>query len=271
MNATVTEDDGQALVELLFVIIICFILAVGIYEIGALFHNVTVVNKALSSAAGYAAEGARYPRIQQVMVEETENLLSGAFLAQRVSPKGLILEIWNPRTNTKLGASSAGSATYRDQCEEKLIPRRETVTPYLFWARGYSIRVGIEYGIGVYVPFLGPITVDTVLAQSKVVQNQNDTDRDGLSDEWEAEYVDWALDEDGDTEWGHPKHRDGVGFLDSDNNVDVDGDGVEENADPEPYDFNDNQVEDKFDKSNNLLEYNPLMGPRGWHANFSCS
>lgn len=265
-----TAEDGQALVELLAVIVICFMLAVGIYEAGAVFHNVAVVNKALSSAAGYAAQGAPYPVIQNFVVEEAENLLSGAFLTQRVSPKGLILEVWNPRTNTKLGAHSTSGMTYRDQCELVFPPGRDTVTPYLFWTQGFTVRVGIEYQVGIYLPFLGPITLDTVLAQTKVIQTHNDSDRDGLADEREAEYVQWGLLQDGDTTWKHPRHRDQVEFYDSDNNVDVDGDGVDLEPDPEPYDFDNNGIEDRFDKSDNLLRYNPLIGPDGWLPAFPC-
>lgn len=270
MNYDNSGDDGQALVELLAVIVICFILAIGIYEIGALFHNVSVVNKALSSAASYAAEGAPYPALQAVVVEEAENLLAGAFLMQRVSPRGLILEVWNPRTGTKLGASTSGSFDYRDQCETVFGPRRKTVTPYLFWARGYTLRVGVEYEVGVYIPLLGPMTIDTVLAQSKVIQSQNDTDRDGLNDEREVEYVHWALDQDGDTEWKHPRHRDDAGFFDTENNVDVDGDGADLETDTEPYDFDNDGVEDKVDQLDNRMRYNPLLGPDGWHPAFSC-
>lgn len=273
----VAEDDesGQALVELMLVVLVSMMIGFAIYEAGTLIHNVSVMNKAVNSASNFAARGASYERIQEQVSAEAENLLSGAFLAQTVSSEpGLVLEVWNPETEMKLGTSTNSEHSYRRQCAESLPPERRGVTPYLFWAQGYELHVGVRYEIGFYVPFLAPITVDIVIADSSRIATQNDLDRDGLVDSREVEYVQWALSEKADaagmasdTQWTHPVHRDETAVLDSSGpDVDIDGDGDTMGVDPQPYDHDNDNLEDKFDKAeptdrDNRLTMNPLMGP----------
>lgn len=271
-----TDEEGQALVELMLIVLVTVMVGFGIYEAGALLHNISVMNKAMNSASNYAARGATYERIQEQVSEEAENLLSGAFLAQTVtSDPGLVLEVWNPETGTKLGTHTGSGHTYRSQCPESFAPGRQGVTPYIFWAQGYELRVGVRYEIGFYVPFLAPVTIDTVVSGSTRIAAQNDLDRDGLVDSREAEYVDWAMTKKAnasgmisDTQWKHPVHRDEYDTLDSNHGptLDIDDDGVPWPNDDQLYDRDNDGTEDKFDKAeasdrDNHLTMNPLVGP----------
>jgi hypothetical protein len=254
---------------------ICFILGYGIYEVGALFHNLSVMNKAVSSSANYATRGASYSKVQNQLIQESENLIGGVFLEQTItSDPGVVLEVWNPETNTKLGASTKGNHTYRPQCSESFPPHENGVTPYLFWAQGYVLKVGVNYKIGVYIPFIGLLSVDTTIADAKRIVTSNDIDRDGMVDTHEAEYVDWAMTKkakagvSSDTKWVNPVHRDEISRFDTaeDPSLDIDGDSIPQVNDTAPYDANNNNVEDRFDKAekndrNNHLTMNPLIGP----------
>lgn len=267
-------EDGQALVELMFVVILSFLIGIGIYEVGALVHNLSIMNKALSSASNYASRGAPYSKIKETVVVESNNLIGGAFLEQTLGQDfGVIVEVWNPETNTKLGAYTEGPYTYRKQCSGSLPPNEEYVTPYLFWANGYEIRVGVEYKIGIYVPFIYSIVTSPTLSSSQRINAQNDLDRDGMVDYREAGYVDWAMDQKSsyllisDTQWTHPVHRDETATLDSrGGNNDIDGDGNPVSGDTFPFDRDNDGVQDKFDKAEpsameNRMTMNPLIGP----------
>jgi hypothetical protein len=273
-NNRYSNSDGQALVELMLVVVLSFILGIGFYEVGALVHNISVMNKGLSSAANYASRGAPYSKIKEVMLTESKNLLGGAFLEQEVSDDfGLILEVWNPETDSKLGTYTEGNYTYRPTCSKRLPPEKKYVTPYIFWANGYEIRVGVEYDIGIYIPFLGVMSISPTLTSAKRITAQNDIDRDGMVDSREATYVDWALDKKSslllisDTQWRHPVHRDETATLDSKSmNNDLDGDGFSVSGDTYPFDRNNDGVQDKFDKAeatnrDNMMTMNPLVGP----------
>lgn len=262
------EEDGQALVELMFVVIFCFILGVGIFETGALVNNLSIMNTAMETAANHAAAGAPYERIQEVAVRESVNLMSGPFLAQTVSEDGIIVEVWHPERNHKLGADDQNGTGYRPHCNDWLLPRRASVSPYIFWSQGYEIRVGINYKIGFYLPFLGTVDLDMLISESKTIDAENDLDRDGLNDHYEVEYVQWAMRQDGAGNWVHPVHRDGTGNFTT-SAADFDGDGV--SNDDLPFDFDNDGTEDKLDKGDNQLQYNPLMGPTGWKPGFPCS
>lgn len=264
MNQSVRSDSGQALVELLFVILFCFILGVGIFEAGVLINNLSIMNTAMDTTAKYAAAGASYDKLQEIVLRESSNLLSGASLVQDISDEGLVVMVWHPEKDVLLGASGSG----RSQCRTTFLPEHESSTPYLLWAEGYEIRVGAKYAVGFKLPFLGPITVDTVVWGSQLIDSENDLDRDGLRDQYEAEYVQWALAEKGAGAWTHPVHRDGTGEFTTNPSTDVDGDGV--SNDGQPYDFDNDGVEDKFDNGDNLLTYNPLVGPDGWHSDVPC-
>lgn len=261
MNPTLRSESGQALVELLFVILFCFILGVGIFEAGVLINNLSIMNTAMDTTAKYAAAGAPYDKLQDVVLRESTNLLSGASLVQDISDEGLVVTIWHPEKGVLLGSG-------RSQCKTIFIPNHKSATPYLFWAEGYEIRVGAQYAVGFKLPFLGPITVDTVVWGSQLVDAENDLDRDGLRDQYETEYVQWAMAEENAGAWLHPVHRDGTGAFTTNPSTDVDGDGV--SNDDLPYDFDNDGVEDKLDNGDNLLSYNPLVGPDGWHPDVSC-
>lgn len=262
------SESGQALIELIFVILFCFILGVGIFESGVLINNVSIMNTAMDITAKYAASGASYERLQDVINRESNNILTGATLIQEVSDQGLVVQVRNPKENVPLGSFQGGGLSVHSQCKNIFTPRENTITPYMFWAEGYEIRVGVEYGIGFEIPFLGPITVDTTVWGSQLIDAENDLDRDGMRDQFEPEYVQWAMAADGAGSWRHPVHRDGTGELISDPGADMDGDGVAD--DKSPYDYDNDGTEDKFDKGDNLMEYNPLMGPNGWNAVVPC-
>jgi len=248
-------EAGQALVEMLIIMLVCIMMGVGIYEAGAFFHNVSVINAAVETGATYASRGAPYGRIQRAVERETLNLLSGAFLSQFIPERGIIVEIWNPRTNEVLAPTTES---------DRFPPKREFVAEYLFWAQGYEARVGVNYRIGIYIPFLRAIVVEQTIASTRTIQVTNDLDRDGMVDSREASYLDWRRAVDGLSAWQHPMHRDHGDTLDTDADVDIDGDGFMTDSDTYPYDFDNDGMEDKFDAGNNDLSYNPVVGPGGW-------
>jgi hypothetical protein len=116
---------------------------------------------------------------------------------------------------------------------------------------------------------MGPLTVDGLVWGSQRISAENDLDRDGLRDQYEVEYVQWAMAEEGAGRWKHPVHRDETGDFTSDPDADHDGDGV--SGDSLPYDYDNDSLEDKMDVEDNLLDYNPLVGPLGWHPDVPCS
>lgn len=222
-----SSEEGQAFVELMAVIMICTIMGFGIYEAGVLFHNVNVMNNVMELGASHAARGAPWPEVQQVIYDEGTNLMDGAFLEYKLpdapgNTSNIIVEIWNPRTDEPLVTEYTPNAS-------KFEPRRERIVPYMFWAQGYEIRVGTHLEIGIYVPFIRAFTLSTEIVGSRTIQASNDSDRDGMFDQYESEYGDWyaeegfGLHDDGDR-WKHPVHRDGYGVVDSDSTANVDGD-----------------------------------------------
>ena len=268
MNEFNQSESGQALVELLFVILFCFVLGIGIFESGVLINNISIMNTAMDTTAKYAAAGAPYEKLQDVVIRESNNLLAGASLVQEISEEGLVVQVWHPEYDVKLGSYSGGGTSARPQCNQTLTPENSSTTPYLFWTEGYEIRVGVRYGIGFKLPFMEPITVESLVWGSKLIDAENDLDRDGLRDQYEVEYVQWAMAADSAGSWRHPIHRDGTGEFTTNPSTDVDGDGV--SNDSLPFDYDNDEREDKLDKEDNLLEYNPLVGPDGWHSAIPC-
>jgi len=265
------EESGQALVELLLVILISLMIGIAIYETGALLHNLSVLDEAAHTAVVYASHGADYDTLRDAVNREAVNLMAGGFLEQTVPRGGLIVEVWNPHYDRVLGH---GGSPSRSQCHEAFSPGRSNVAPYMFWARGYEIRVGLIYRIGFYIPFLKPITTQTVISESAIIQASNDLDRDGMNDHWEVAYVEGAMRAPvtSDTPWKHPQHRDGADtYYDVSRGVDIDGDGMPIADDDRPYDRDNNNVEDQFERdpgdgSVNKMEFSPLMGPAGWRV-----
>lgn len=222
------ENDGQALIELMGIIVICTMIGFGIYEAGVLFHNVSVLNQAMETASLYAAQGAPVDEIRSVVYDEAENLMGGALLEQRVlradDASSIIVEIWNPRTDRSL-------VTEYTPNEQKFAPRKTHIAPYLFWAQGYEIRVGVYYQIGIYVPFVKTFALTTSIVGSRTIDAPNDTDRDGMVDSQEVEYLGWWLEQQG-KKWVHPVHRDGYDTMDTTDGADIDGDTAVEGIQP---------------------------------------
>jgi Flp pilus assembly protein TadG len=280
VNRTVSNEDGQALVELAFVLVFTLMVGYGFYEVGALIHNLSVMQKSIDTVADYATKGASIEKLREEMIESSENLLSTAFIQQDIGEKGIIIEIWNPHTGQKLGAYSENGLNYREQCSQTLAPRSRHVTPYIFWARGYEFRLGVRYTVGIFIPFLGNLITVRTMSSTRTMRSQNDLDRDGLVDSREANYVNWRMNQPGGPgdDWTHPRHRDSNPNYDSDAGVDIDGDGNSISSDTAPYDYNNNGTGDMFEPASasagvmtNLLYYNPLVGPDGWDPDFPCS
>ncbi len=236
--------SGQALVELVAIIIICLLMAFGIFELGAYLHNISVLHRSTDNASLYASYGAPIERIKEVFELESANLLSTPFLYQQLDLDQLFVEIWNPYSGEKIAPLDSTDFPFD---KPRLEPAIEGVASYLFWAQGYEIRVGLAYRVGIYIPFLGPLALSRPIGSTRVIQTSNDLDRDGLVDAWEPGYLLYYLDQTGDTEWIHPSHLDYTGQFDADINVD--------------YDYNNSGIENKFDAGNNLLYQNPAVGP----------
>jgi len=147
-------ERGQALVELMVVILISLMVGIGIYEAGAFFHNVSVINRAVETGASYASYGADFETVRDVIHRETLNLISGAFLSQFIPEQGVIVEVWNPISGNKLAPSSHA---------DEFPPNRRTVAEYMFRAQGYEIRVGVIYRIGITVPLVRNIVVEQTI------------------------------------------------------------------------------------------------------------
>ncbi len=249
------SENGQALVEMVVIVVLALMIGIGIYETGVFLHNVSVLNAAVDHAATYASWGAPVEKIEAALVREGRNLLVGAFSRQEFDPDGIIIEVWNPVAGEKIAPT---------EFSEEFMPNRSRVAEYMFWAEGYRIKVGLNYRAGIYIPFAGPVTIPfTTIVSSRTIQASNDIDRDGMVDHYEAEYIAHALALEGDTIWKHPVHRDKTGKLDGPD-VDIDGDGTIAAEDDYPYDFTNDGTEDKFAPGQNRLDYNPVIGPRGW-------
>lgn len=257
----VAGQDGQALIELMLIVVLCIIIGFGIYEGGILFHNISVMNRGISRAASYAAHGASMEHINRSVTHEAKNLMGSAWIAQRADTEGIKVQIVNTENDTLIGPTQ-----YSDLFE----PGKQLVTSYLFWAQGYEVRVSLGYRIAWNLPYIRTFYVPLRITGSQAILAPNDIDRDGLVDHREQAYVEYALAEDyptgysnGDTVWIHPVHRDGYDTLDTDPDADVDGDSLTTN-DTFPYDFDNDAVEDKYDPGDNQMEYNPRLGPTGW-------
>jgi len=249
------NQGGQAMVEMILVVIISLMIGIGIYEAGAFLHNVSVLSAAVEHAATYASYGAPVEKVEEALIREGRNLLAGAFSHQKFDPQGIIIEVWNPVTREKIAPT---------EYSEEFRPYRSRIAEYMFWAAGYEIRVGLNYRAGVYIPFAGPLTIPfTTIVSARTIQAANDIDRDGMVDHYEVEYIAQALAIEGDTTWKHPVHRDKTGKIDGPD-VDIDGDGMIAAEDEYPYDFKNDGIEDKFAPGENRLDYNPVIGPRGW-------
>lgn len=211
-------EGGQALVELMGIVVICLMIGFGIYEAGVLFHNVSVINQSMETASLYAAQGARMDKIQDLIYDEAGNLMGGALLEQRIieadEGSNIIVEIWNPATDEPL-------VTEYTPNQEEFGPRMKNVAPYMFWAQGYEIRVGVYYQIGIYVPFLKAFEISLPIVGSRTIDAPNDIDRDGMVDSREVEYIAYDIYPD---EWEHPKHRDNYDTMDTTSGAEIDGD-----------------------------------------------
>ncbi|MFB6354998.1 MAG: TadE/TadG family type IV pilus assembly protein [bacterium] len=231
------SESGQAMIELLGIMFICIMIGVGIYEAGSFFHNVSVMNHAMENAATYAAQGAPMDEIKEMVEREGANLMAGALLQQTIlmedtdsdTASSIIVEIVNPRTNKTL---THGYRDYEDIHGpfdgEDYSPNRENIAPYVFWAQGYEVRVGVYYRIGIYVPFVKSFVVEQPIVGSRIIQASNDVDRDGLVDSQEIELFGEEMDQDGQA-WDHPKHRNDDSpsehdVLDSDSTARIDMD-----------------------------------------------
>ncbi len=243
-NLIVGQQSGQAIVELAVVIFVCLAMAFGIFEIGVYIHNISVLNRAADSASLYASYGAPIENIEEVFVSESSNLLYSAFIYQELDTAQLFVDIYNPYTGDKIAPLETTDFPF-DQ--PRLEPARELIAPYLFWAQGYEIEIGLNYLVGFQIPFLRALTASRPIVSRRVIQTANDLDRDGLVDSWEAGYLLWFLDQTGDTEWVHPSHLDYTGEVDSVIQPD--------------YDHSGSGIENKFDPGNNLLYQNPAIGP----------
>jgi hypothetical protein len=257
-------DGGQALVEVLVIMIICLMIGVGIYEAGAFFHNVAVMNSAVESAATVASHGAPFRKVERIVVRESKNLLAGAFLSQYIPEKGVIVEVWNPVSGNQLAPT---------QHADQFHPGEPFVAEAMFRARGYEVRVGVIYRIGITMPFLQPIVVEQTIVGTRTIQSPNDIDRDGMVDSQEAALLQSCT----GNSWSHPVHRDQQNTLDAESGADIDGDGLAGGSDSLPYDFNNNGIEDRMDEDNrqgpreNDLIFNPVVGPNDWSSLPGCS
>jgi len=257
------ECSGQALVELLLVVVVALMFAFGIFELGVYVHNLAVLSRTADNAAHYASYAAPLPRLEEVFSRERANLLPTAFSYQDYDPDEITVEIYNPHENRRLAPLETDEFPFD---EPRLAPGKENVAPYLFWTQGYRIVVSVDYAVGIKIPFLPPLTFNQRVRGSQIIQVSNDIDRDGLVDSWEAGYVLYYLNEiyEGggvDREWVHPSHRDYTGQLDTVGDPDIDGDGLAKSEDEYPYDYTNDGIEDKFDVGNNRLYQNPAVGP----------
>lgn len=251
------SEEGQALVELLVIMLICLMMGIGIYEAGAFFHNVAVLNRAVETGATMASHGAPFTEVENAIVQESKNLLAGAFLSQTIPENGVMIEVWNPISGNQIAPTQQATEFH---------PGKPNVAEAMFRAQGYEVRVGVMYRIGILIPFLPPIVVDQTIVGTRTIQSPNDTDRDGMVDSQEAGLLQWCT---GDS-WSHPVHRDLQDTMDTDPGADIDGDGLSGGGDSMPYDFNNNATEDRFDEDNrqgpseNDLQLNPVVGPNDW-------
>lgn len=188
------REGGQALIELLAVVVIFSFLGIATLEAAVLYRNLNVVSNGLKEATWAAAYGAHDREINRILDDMALNLLGGAFLAY--TAESFVIEVHQPAGDTV--RSENYIAPFDDLTRDEVFSggKRNQRAAYLYRAEGMSVRLGLLFEIGYFVPFFGTnqmISVRLPLAVAQPVAVRNDEDRDGLVDLYEPELFVAAL------------------------------------------------------------------------------
>lgn len=249
------KQAGQALIELYFIILFMFFLAIGAYEVTILYHNFNVVENALKQAVWKGALGADDITIAQTIANADEAMGHSAYFWHRVSNFGV--SVWVPTPDGREIFIAPQEAS-RDGAFTGGTGSRAA---YIYRAFNMNLRVGVTYHVAFSTLWFGTANVfafSVPLTKSQPILARNDEDRDGLVDIYEPELFTQLLGED---TWVPYDHLDN-GVSDA-LSTDDDGDGIsdyleEGNAN---YDFNNNGILDPEDPGvgNNMLRH-PIIG-----------
>lgn len=74
------KEKGQSMVEMLVVIPILFMLVVGVFETGIIYHNHLILSQAAREGAKFASLGATDQEVKEKIYETTDALINSFFL-----------------------------------------------------------------------------------------------------------------------------------------------------------------------------------------------
>jgi len=271
---------GQALIEVFFIVVLFIFVGIMGYETGLLYYNVNTISSTLKQAAWAAAAGATDDEIFDLIEEADEILLKSALFEHHI--ENFAIEVWfQPVTLNTSRTAAAAVAAYSiapTPCDTQLSPGSANRAAYVWRAQGYNIRVGLTYRAGYAAPYFDAsptFLINLPLSASEVINARNDQDRDGLADIYEPElfelmrfndpagYAAWLQVPVGTNGWRPFVHTDSPSHQTDDSDTNLDGDGVLDAVASEAgiglFDFNNDGVEDKFDRGNNLLVH-PRIG-----------
>lgn len=256
-------EQGQALVELAFVILLFLFVAMMGFETGVVFHNINVVSNALKQGAWVASRGAQDEMIMQVVSDCDSFMMKSAWFDHRT--ENFSIEVYGHDTT---GQEFQIAPT---QWDAFLSPNSTTRAAYVWRAKDMNIRIGLRYVCGYVAPFMSAdpmFRISLPLVASMPIAARNDEDRDGLADLYERElFLGLRTAVAPDNVWMGYNHTD-TGIYDpataSDRfNYDVDRDDIPDSAEAghSRYDYDNDGFLDAFDRGsgNNALRH-PVIG-----------
>lgn len=206
---------GQAMIELYFIILLFFFIAIMVYEIAITYHNFNVVNNALKQGAWLAGMGAPDEDVLQVIANADTQIAKSLFFKHQVSNLAIEVCVLTPSGEIQIAPTSK---------DIYLSPGSATRAAYIWRACGNNIRIGCQYKVAFSSLFFGadPVfSISVYLGTSQVIAARNDEDQDGLVDLYEPELFTGMLKE----TWVPFSHRDnGRSDLQIDSAANVDGD-----------------------------------------------
>jgi len=177
---------GQALIEIIFVVLLFMFIGMMVYETGILYYNVNMVSNSLKQAVWLASLGATDEEIINVITAVDEHLLKSVFMEHQVSD--FALEVWAKTPGGEYDIAPLVSDDQFSPGTYNASTRRRAA--YIWRAQGLNVRLSLNYKIGYVSPYFGatPVILVTMpLSASQAVMVRNDEDHDGLVDLYEPE------------------------------------------------------------------------------------
>lgn len=226
-HAGKSGEKGQAIVELLAVVVIFAFVGLAVLETGMLYHNMNVLSNGLKEATWAASYGAHNDKISMIMNDAAEDIVLGAFMMHRSDT--FQVSVWQPGNDTGTVETAIDPLSPTEPVKftgHMLVNGRASRAANLYRAEGYSIRLGVTYTVSFFVPLFGSAPLFSAripLTVSEPIHATNDEDRDGLVDLYEPELLLGAA---GLLSYAPLSHLDnGASDTPLASDLDIDGDG----------------------------------------------